>query len=119
MSAFLIDASDGLVTIKLSGKLSPEDLARSHAAIGGHLREWGGGSLLILAEHFEGWTREGDWTELSFQTANDDLIRKMAIVGDARWEDLTVVFTAKRMRPFPIEYFPTGHADEARAWLNS
>ena len=119
MSATLTDATDGIVTIKLTGKLSPEDLAASHAAAGAHLRDWAGGSLLILGEEFDGWTREGDWTELAFQTANDDLIRKMAIVGDARWRDLAVIFTAKRMRPFPLEYFPSGRAEEARAWLKS
>lgn len=119
MSALLFDTSDGIVTLHLAGKLSPDELATTHALTGGHLREWGGGCLLILAEQFDGWTREGNWEDLPFQTANDELIRKMAIVGDPRWKDLAEIFTAKRMRPFPLEYFPSGHADEARAWLQA
>lgn len=119
MSATLLDAAEGIVTITLAGKLSPEDLAAAHASAGAYLRNWAGGSMLIHGERFEGWTREGDWADLAFQTANDDLIRKMAIVGDTRWKDLVVIFTAKRMRPFPIEYFPSGQTAEALAWLKS
>lgn len=119
MSADLIDAFDGIVTLELTGALSPRDLAAVHSAAAIHLREWQGGKLLILAGNFTGWTKEGDWADLPFQTANDELIHKMAIVGDTRWEDFARLFTSERHRPFPIEFFPTGQDSEARAWLKS
>jgi len=41
----------------------------------------------------------------------------MAIVGDKKWEDLTLLFTAKGLRKFPIEYFEPAAIAKARAWL--
>lgn len=119
MSATVIDDTDGIVTVKLTGKLSPEDLAASHATAGSRLRDWSGGSLLILADGFEGWTREGNWEDLGFQTSNDGLIHRMAIVGDDRWTDLAAIFTGKGLRPFPIEFFKPGEAARAREWLQA
>ena len=44
-------------------------------------------------------------------------MQKLAIVGDGKWESLALMFTAKGLRPFPIEYFPSGQDNAARAWL--
>ena len=119
MSAQVIDAFHGTVSIEIVGTLTPAELAEVHRLSHTPLAEWGGGNLLILAERFDGWSDDTAWESLDFQTANDPLIRRMAIVGDVRWEQLANMFTAKGMRPFPIEYFPTGCESEARAWLNS
>lgn len=119
MSAQLIDAFNGTVTIEVTGKLTPAELAEVHRQSAMPLAEWNGGNLLILAEAFEGWAEDAGWESLSFQTANDPLVRKMAIVADTHWEPLALMFTAKGLRPFPIEYFPSGCESEARSWLNS
>ena len=119
MSAEIIDAFDGVVTIQVRGKLGADELAAVHREAAASLREWSGGSLLILAEEFEGWSDDCDWADLSFQTANDPLVRKMALLGDPRWEQLALLFTAKGLRPFPIEFFGADQEPEARAWLKS
>lgn len=119
MSAELLDAIDGIVTIEVTGRLSLDELAEVHRQTAAALEAWGGGGLLILARDFEGWTGDSDWETATFQTANDPMIRKMAIVGDARWEQLALVFTAKGLRPFPIEYFPPSRERDARVWMNS
>jgi hypothetical protein len=41
----------------------------------------------------------------------------MAIVGEKKWEDLTLMFVAKGLRSFPIEYFQPVELARARAWL--
>ena len=41
----------------------------------------------------------------------------MAIVGERKWEDLALLFTAKGLRPFPIEYFEPKTMTEAQDWL--
>jgi hypothetical protein len=41
----------------------------------------------------------------------------MAIVGDRKWDDLALMFTAKGLRAFPIEYFEPAQLGAARAWL--
>ncbi len=45
------------------------------------------------------------------------LLAGMAIVGEERWRDLTLLFTSQGLRPFPIEFFTSGQLAEARAWL--
>ena len=42
----------------------------------------------------------------------------MALVGEQRWEDLSLMFTAKGFRPFPIEYFPPADLARAKAWVS-
>lgn len=115
MSAQVLDTEQEIVTIEVRGKLTPEELAVVHAETAVWLSRWGGGSLLILADEFDGWDEGQSWENLSFQTRNDPLIRKMALVADQRWESLALMFTAKGHRPFPIECFTSQIA--ARTWL--
>ncbi|QJE97095.1 STAS/SEC14 domain-containing protein [Luteolibacter luteus] len=119
MSATLLDAFGGIVTIELTGQLVPDELASIHQEMGTHLRNWSGGKLLILAERFTGWSDDDAWSDVSFQTDHDHLIQGMALVADVRWEQFALLFTAKGLRPFPIEYFATGDEVSARAWLKS
>ena len=46
-------------------------------------------------------------------------IEKMAIVGDEKWRDDALAFTAKGFRPTAIEFFPASRMNEARIWLSS
>ena len=41
----------------------------------------------------------------------------MAIVGERRWEELALLFTAKGLRTFSIQYFDPAQVATARAWL--
>lgn len=116
MSARILDAADGIITVEITGKISPEALATNQQIILAQQQEWGGGSILCICEEFSGWT-DGDWSDLSFHSAADPLIHKMAIIGEREWENLAMAFTAKGIRPFPIGYFETGRVDDARAWL--
>jgi len=118
MSAQVIDAIDGIITTEITGKISPADLSANQAELLAQLQKWGGGAILIICEQFEGFAN-GDWTDLSFQQHADPLIRKMAIIGEAQWETMALAFTAKGQRPFPVEFFPTGHLIEANAWLKA
>ncbi len=59
--------------------------------------------MLVLTDNFEGWERGGAWNDFSFSDS-DASIERMAIVGDRKWEDLALLFTAKGLRAFPIEY---------------
>ncbi len=119
MSAELIDVFQGIITLEVSGRLTPGEFAAIHHKITPELHALGGARLLILARTFMGWSEDGDWQNLYFQTANDHLIQRMALVADVRWEQFAMLFTARGMRPFPIAYFPSGHEEDARAWLHS
>jgi len=118
MGAEITDSENGIVTMQVTGKLAEADLAKVQQRVATIIRGEGKIRILVLAESFEGWDR-GKWNEFAFQERNDPYIEKMAIVGDKQWQDLALMFTAKGLRPFPIEYFAPGELAKARAWLAS
>lgn len=118
MSATLLDASNGIITIEIKGKISPATLASVQQQILATLQSWGGGSMLLLCDEFEGWS-DGDWSDTSFAMMADELIRKMAIIGELQWKDMAMAFTGQGLRPFPIAFFESGLTDSATAWLNA
>jgi hypothetical protein len=116
MSAEIVSNSDGIVTARVTGVLTQPDLARLQDSVATLLHDQGSLSILLIVEDFQGWQEGDEWGEVSFME-NDPYIRKMAIVGEKRWEDLTLIFAAKWLRPFPIEYFQRSDLARAQAWL--
>ena len=72
-----------------------------------------------IAEGFERWERHEEWGDVSFMIGQGQHIEKMAIVGDEKWRDDALAFTAKGFRPTAIEFFGASRLNEARAWLSS
>ena len=91
----------------VSGTLTQAELAKAQQAAADIIRAQGKVRILVLAGDFTGWEIGSEWDDFSFQEAFDPYIEKMAIVGDARSEDLALIFVAKGLRSFPIEYFAT------------
>jgi len=77
----------------------------------------GKAGVLIIATDFHGWDKSCDWGDLENQFALDPLIKKMAIVGEKKWESLALLFTAKGLRHFPIEYFEPADILKAVSWV--
>ncbi|HMJ64243.1 MAG TPA: STAS/SEC14 domain-containing protein [Candidatus Binatia bacterium] len=117
MSASIVDATDGILTIKFTGKLTQPELAAVQKSADEFVQQHGKVRFLAVAENFQGWEKGGDWGDLSLQAEVDPHIEKMAIVGEKKWEELALVFTAQGFRGFPIEYFQPAELKEARAWL--
>lgn len=117
MSVEITDNSGGILTARVSGKLTQPELAALQSAAGDILRQQGRTRLLVVAENFEGWERGGDWGDLSFSIEHDAEIEKMAIVGEKQWEASALLFASKGLRPFPIEFFESADIARARAWL--
>jgi hypothetical protein len=104
------------VTARVTGVLTQPDLAGLQQSVVSLLREHGSLGILVLVDDFLGWQDGDEWGDVSFME-NDPYIRKMAIVGEKRWEELVLIFTAKLLRPFPIEYFLPADLPRAQAWL--
>lgn len=119
MSAEVVGDTEGVLTIKISGKLQQSELlsAQKHAAE--MLQKRGGSRLLVLAEKFEGWEKGGEWEDFSAQTQLDAQIDRMAIVGEKRWETVALLFAGKGIRRVAIEYFSPAEVAKARSWLAS
>jgi hypothetical protein len=119
MSAQIASARDGILTVRITGRLTHSELTAAQTSAAEILRKEGAMRILVIADNFQGWERAGDWGDVSFQMDNDARIEKMAVVGDKKWEELALAFTAKGLRPFPIEYFQPADMASARAWLNA
>ena len=117
MGAEILNVSGGVLSLKVSGKLTQAEFAAAQKAAGEIIGKQGKVRILVLAENFAGWERGGQWGDFSFQAEHDANIERMAIVGDRKWEDLALMFTAEGLRKFPIEYFEPAQLAAARAWL--
>jgi len=116
MSAEIANVSGHVLTMKVSGTLSQSELAGMQSAAAGVISAGGKWRILVLTENFEGWERGGTWNDFSLSDL-DASIERMAIVGERRWEELTLLFTASGLRAFPIGYFEPAQIAEARRWL--
>ncbi len=117
MGAKVISFSGHILTVKVSGKLSESELREVQTSTAILIRQHGAVRILVITEGFQGWANDGDWGDLTFQSENDQYIARMAMVGEKKWEELSLLFTSKGMRPFPIEYFALEEEALARAWL--
>ncbi|HXT39655.1 MAG TPA: STAS/SEC14 domain-containing protein [Candidatus Angelobacter sp.] len=118
MSAEIVNDTASTLTLKITGKLNQPELADAQKRVAELLQREGKKHLLIIAENFQGWGK-GDWGDLSGQMMMEPYIDRMAIVGERKWENLTLMFTGKGIRRLPIEFFPTGEMSKAQAWLEN
>jgi len=115
----VIDAAGKVLQLRIRGMFKKADherliqIAKAAIAREGKIR------ALILAEDFEGWERHEDWGDVSFMMGEGQQIEKMAIVGEEKWRDDALAFTAKGFRPTAIEFFPPARINEAHIWLNA
>lgn len=117
MSVQILNAGEGLMTLRFEGKLSHPELVEAQNKAAAIFRQQGLMNVLVLADTFAGWEKEGDWGDISFQSENDQFMKKIAIVGDKQWELLTLLFVGKGLRRTPVEYFPIEGLAKARLWL--
>lgn len=117
MAASMVEVVDDLITVRISGLLTHSELTGLQTQIVRELQHSGMVRVLILTENFTGWEKGGNWGDISFQADHDADIEKMAIVGEAKWEELASIFTGRGLRPFPIEYFLPDEIEKARAWI--
>ena len=75
--------------------------------------------LLILAEQFSGWGKEGDWGDLTFMYEYDPHIERIAVVTSEKWKSEILMFLGAGRRQAPVELFLDGREQDARNWLQS
>ena len=109
--------SEHLGVVRVSGKVGVAELKSIQDELAAAIQASGAFRMLLFLEGFEGWAAGKGWEDTGFVDANDDMLDKMAFVGEERWRDLIFAFTLKGLRPVEIEYFMPHEADAARAWL--
>ena len=106
-----------LLVVRLSGKVSAEDFRAAQKEASELLKPVVSVGFLVVLERFEGWGG-GDWGDSSIELRHDAQIKRMAIVGDRKWEDAAMLFVGKGIRHFEIEYFEAAQLEKARAWAS-
>ncbi len=108
--------ADGILEIRVSGKVSVDDFL---ALQGGQLSPLASESnhrVLIIGDAFDGW-QEGDWEQVGFNEEADRKMAGMAVVLEQKWHDQASLFMATDLRPVAIEFFTPDQLAEARQWL--
>ncbi len=73
--------------------------------------------ILVQAEEFSGWGKEGDWGDLTFMHEHDPYIEKIAVVGEDKWKDQILMFVGAGRRQASVEFFFPDEEQDARDWL--
>jgi hypothetical protein len=79
MSAKIISHTDGIVTVKITGVFTYPDQLALQNATADMLSEQRKISVLTIYEDFQGWSKDDNWEDVSFQEQSDPYIKKMAI----------------------------------------
>jgi broad specificity phosphatase PhoE len=67
MGIEIMEVSEDLLTVKVTGKLKKSELDRAQQTAIEIIRKHGKARFLVIAEDFQGWDNRGDWDDLSFQ----------------------------------------------------
>ena len=119
MSYEILSNTGRALTLRISGTLTFAEYVDWQKKAAEIIRQQGKMRCLILIENYLGTEKEGNWGDVSFAMEYDDRIEKMAIVGNKEFKEMALLFTAKGLRPFPIEYFEPADLPKAKAWLES
>lgn len=117
MSVKIVDVDEGVITVRIVGKLQYAEFEKFQKAAAKEIARLEKVRVLVLAEDFEGWGKDGNWGDVSLQASFDKNIERMALVGEEKWQELVSLFTGQGLRRFPIKFFPPERILSAREWL--
>jgi hypothetical protein len=115
MSVTLTEESERLIVVHIKGTFTFDDLKEVQSRATGEIDRGGKVKVLVLAEQFSGWGKEGDWGDLTFMYEYDTYIEKIAVVANNKWVDEILIFVGAGRRQAAVESFPGEEA--ARNWL--
>jgi hypothetical protein len=105
--------------LEITGMIMKKEFDELRASAGKKLGFFDRVKLLVIAENFDGWEQGADWGDSSFFSWHGWKITKIAIVADPQWKSKFLAFSVAGLRRAPVEFFPTGETERARAWLDA
>ncbi len=119
MSVIFTKESENSFVICIKGVLTFNDLKEAEKKGREEIDRSQKVKLLVVAEQFSGWGRNGDWGDLTFMHEYDSYIEKIAVVADEKWRDQILMFLGAGRRQAPVMFFFLGEEKDARDWLQS
>jgi len=95
---------ENLLVVRIKGTLTFEDLRDVQDKARAEIDRSQKVKLLILAEQFSGWGKEGDWGDLTFMYEYDSYIEKIAVVTNEKWKGEILMFLGAGRRQAAVEY---------------
>ena len=112
------ETRDNLVGLRITGKLDAQDYQALKPMMDQVVDEHGTIRMLIDLEGFEGWTLRGLLQDLKVDVEYNDVMEKIAIVGEKKLEELV----SKASAPFfkgDLKWFEKNEIDAAWEWLKA
>ena len=119
MSMTFIKESDDLSVISVQGIFTFDDLKEVEQSAREQIDRNQKVKLLVLAEDFTGWGKEGDWGDLTFMYEYDPIIEKIAVVAEANWKDEMLMYLGAGNRQAQVKFFLYDQEKDARDWLGN
>ncbi len=119
MSITFTKESDDLFVISVQGIFTFDDLKEVEKSAREQIDRNQKVKLLVLAEDFTGWGKEGDWGDLTFMYEYDSCIEKIAVVAEANWKEQMLMYLGAGRRKAEVKFFFYDEEEDARDWLGS
>lgn len=109
--------NESILVMRVTGRLTKDDLERLVAPLQEHVEHSDNPRLLMIMENFKGWENVAAfWKDLKLDTTYIGYFEKIAVIGEEKWEqwliDLTNSLTKSEMK-----FFETDEADNAWSWI--
>lgn len=105
-----------LLHVVLGGKLHKEDYQAFAPEVDRLVQEHGKLSILLELHDFHGWDAGALWEDLKFDVKHFSDIKRLAIIGETRWEKGMAVF-CKPFTTAKVRFFESRQLDVAREWV--
>ena len=119
MSVTFTKESDDLFVINLQGIFTFDDLKEVEKSAYEQIDRNQKVKVLVLAEDFTGWGKEGDWGDLTFFYEYDSHIEKIAVVAEADRKDQMLMYLGAGRRQAEVKFFFEDKVEDARDWLKN
>lgn len=112
------EAGGKILAVRLSGKLSKQDYERLGPEVERLIRQHKKVRVLCELHDFHGWEAGALWADVKFDLKHFADIERLALVGEARWEQGMAVF-CKPFTTAKVRYFDSSKLAEARDWIEA
>ncbi|GEO05444.1 hypothetical protein AAE02nite_31080 [Adhaeribacter aerolatus] len=117
MVSQIATVKEDLVAVSVSGNLEKHDYDQIIPVLEMKIAQFGKINLYWEMIGLEGWHLSGLWQDLKFDVKHINNFRKIAIVGDKKWEE----WIATMIRPFTtaeVKYYNELQREDAMAWVS-
>ncbi|GEQ87421.1 hypothetical protein ULMS_29290 [Patiriisocius marinistellae] len=116
MLQILNSEKENLISAKLSGKISKNDVEKIHSKIHDILENNDKVDFYFEMDDFDGYTLKGFWEDIKTDSAHISDYGKMAVVGEKKWQEwatkITDFFTSSE-----VQYFEMAEKEKAMIWI--